>query len=157
MLKMEYDRSKHQPKRGLKRAVSLACLIAGMTGVCCAAASDFASRSYPVPINIDSTFVRSSLYLQFQVRDYNLSVADFAKGNLSPEELLFVRAAQDIHSRNSASLSEIWGDTRPRKATSSSSMKLSEITPSQVAAEYAADFVDFQKPKLITEVLAGLA
>lgn len=130
--------------------------------VCCFAgkyvrADDFTARSYPAPVNVDTSFVRSGMYLRFEARDYNLSIDEFAKRVLTPEETLFVRVAQNIHTRNHAALAEIWGDPRPKKATPTGSVQISEMTPQQVVAEYAPDFADLQKPKLVMEVLAGSA
>jgi hypothetical protein len=120
-----------------------------------ALAADFAARSYPVPVNVDSSFMRSNMYLHFEVKDYNVSLDDFRKASITPEEMLFLRAAENIRAKNSTALADIWGDPRPKKQPSGVSVKVSEIAPKQVVSEYAADFVDLQKPKLISEVLVG--
>jgi hypothetical protein len=120
-----------------------------------ATAADFPLRTYPVPVNVDSSLVRSNMYLHFEMKDYNLSLEDFRKSATSPEEQLFLRAADTIHVKNPVALADIWGDPRPKKELTAGAVKVSEITPKQVVAEYAADFADLHKPKLIGEVLVG--
>lgn len=151
----QYRQHGRRPERMLvvSALLWLLCLLAGIQ----AQAAGFTARSYPAPINVDSHFIRTSMYLRFEVKDMNIAVDDFAKANLTPEEVQFVRVAQYIHAKNDAALAEIWGDPRPKKPAVQGAVSISDIKPNQVVAEYAADFADLHKPRLISEVLVGSA
>jgi len=65
-----------------------------------ASANDFTSLSFPMGINVEGTYVPSSMFVKLKVKEYNAPLDTFALGQLDPREATFVALMNAFRDKN---------------------------------------------------------
>lgn len=77
--------------------------------------SGFILLSYPLPLSTDGTRVRSSLYLQLEVKDYGILLEKLGTQAPDLREAALLKALQAIRASDVAALSRVWVQPQPTK------------------------------------------
>lgn len=115
-----------------------------------AAAGEFSLQSLPLPINVDGQRVRSSLYLQLEVKPYGIPLETFLSGLLDTREAIFAQVALTLRTKEYERIRAVW--ETPQKGGTKASENLSLENYVDLYREATNNF---QKVTVLSQALVG--
>jgi hypothetical protein len=121
----------------------------------CGFVKEFDRSSVPIPVDIDGQLVHCPLYLNVEMKSYNVPFDKFAAGSMDEARTMFVTAVQAIRQQDAAKFASVW--------TSPDQMKrLSQKTTVRLVDNSAESWInvarsnfDFDNLTVVAEVLVG--
>jgi hypothetical protein len=132
-------------------------IIAALFIAVTASASDFTSLSFPVGINVEGTYVPSSMYVKIKVKEYNTPLDSFALGQLDPREATFVALMNALRDKNYIRAEGLLEIGTTSKAVEQARARVEQKPRSirQTVDLYNAAFNGLRDVTVVAQVLAG--
>src|SRR5919106_3086477 len=93
--------------------LAVTIVLMAMTSTSAFAADTFATMSYPLGVNVDGTYIPSSMYLNFSIKPYNVPLDRFAAGELDARERAFVSFMSAVRTKEYARAEALLASPRP--------------------------------------------
>jgi hypothetical protein len=116
----------------------------------------FPRVSVPLPIEIDGQPTRSTLYLKFEMKSYDLPFDQFAAGPLDKEQTMLVTAVQALRKVDAAKFASVWTSPNKMKGIGTTVITMVDDTPQNWISQYRSIF-DPDNLKIIAQVRMGLS
>ncbi|HEX4159817.1 MAG TPA: hypothetical protein VHY79_15230 [Rhizomicrobium sp.] len=118
-------------------------------------AQKFERVSLPVPVEVDGALVHCPLYLDVELKRYNIPFDKFSAGPLDKPQTMLVTAVEAIRKRDTAKFASVW--TSPDQMKRLSQTTTVTLTDNSAAnwADAARSNFDFDHLNVVAEVLVG--
>ena len=159
-LQSEPDRFGLSEKQGVfevKSFLGLA-IFAVLLFTSAARSADLKRQSYPLPVDVDDAQLRSSLYLQVEVKTYDMPLEKFAAQQLDSREAVFSQVLLAIRKKDYATFAKLWEPPKPAPKnadTKSAPAGAPNLPPDQVAELISQMMGGLQDVTVIAQALMG--
>jgi hypothetical protein len=127
-----------------------------LTTASAAMAADFTTLSYPVSVNVDQAYVRSSMYLKFDAKTYNLPIDRFAERQLDAREAMFLSFMNAMRARDVERVEALVDNSAVTfKQEGPVQISAEPLSPKKIVELYHANTGGFQKLEVIAQVMHG--
>jgi hypothetical protein len=121
-----------------------------------AIAADMTTLSYPVSVSVDDAYVRSSMFLKFDAKTYNLPIDRFAEGQLDAREGLFLSFMNAMRARDVERVQALLDNSAVTfKQEGPVQISVEPVPPKKLVELYHANTGGFQKLDVIAQVMHG--
>jgi hypothetical protein len=115
-------------------------------------ASGWKSESVPLAINIEGKPVRSSLYLQYESKNYGMTLEQYGAQRLDEREKLFFQGMRAIRGADAAVLKSVWQNPA---ANPKATISFETMDAKTYLEKYAVGYGKFEGLKILSRIELG--